>query len=354
MPLLFYTWLYFILLCLYFTLLEFYLLQFCFILTWCYFTLLESTSFYHASASLYLNLLWLCLIRVHSTTALLHSAMVLFYYILDSTMSIYFSLLESTSFQQASTSLYLTPVHFTMALLHSTWLYFTLLEFYLLQFCFILTWCYFTLLESTSFYHASASLYLNLLWLCLIRVHSTTALLHSAMVLFYYILDSTMSIYFSLLESTSFQQASTSLYLTPVHFTMALLHSTWLYHCSTSNLLHSSYYWSTTWFYFTLYWTLPHSTMPPLHCTWLYYTSQYLYLTLVDSTSLYHASTWLCLTLLHSTMSLLNSTWIYFILPWLHLTLLHSILPYYFPILHSTCMNQLHFTMLLHSSCLPT
>ena len=98
-----------------------------FILPWFYFTLLDSLAW------LYLTVLWLYLILLHSTM-------------------LYFALLESTSFYHGSILLY-----------------------------FILQWLYFTLLESTSLYHCSSALSLTLLCfillcfilLCMVLLHYT-------------------------------------------------------------------------------------------------------------------------------------------------------------------------------------
>ena len=67
-----------------------------------------------------------------------------------------------------------------------------------------------------------------------------------------------------------------------------------------------------------LYPTLSHFTMTLLHYTWLYRTLQWLYLILLHSTALYP-------TLSPSTMALLHYTWLYPTLQWLYCTLLHSI-----------------------------
>ena len=116
-------------------------------LPWHYFSLLDSTVFYHSSTLLYLTLCQYTMAPLYLT---LH----------HSSMPIY-------------TSLYLNLQHFTVALLHSTcmtlhyspWLYFTVLDSTSLQ------WFYFTLLHSTLRYLGYIALYLTLL-------HSIVALLH--------------------------------------------------------------------------------------------------------------------------------------------------------------------------------
>ena len=168
-------------------------------------------------------------------------------------------------------------------------------------------------------------------------------------------------------------------YITLLHSTVVLLHSTSLY--LTLNIaiyiytLHStSVYHGSTWFYFALLWlylTLLHSTMAPLHSKmalymtqpwfyfqihhdftslyipWLYwtlfFTLQWLYLTLqcmglYESAALSHGPTSLC----HDSTSLYHgSTWpFFFTLPWLYLTLLHSAMT----LLHNTT------TLLYHGS----
>ena len=200
--------------------------------------------------------------------------------------SLYFTLLfpytslylhESTSFYHASSlilSPYLTLVHFTIALLHSTWINFILPCLYFTQLVSLyLTLVHFTNIYtslhlnqlhsimhdgsrslhltvssyygSTSHYHCSTSFCLNLLY-------STIGLLH-------YTWLSTIALCFSVLDSTSFLLSS--FYSTLLHSTLALLHSTIV---STSHYL--------TLFHSTkvlLYWTLHHFIIPRLHYTWI-------------------------------------------------------------------------------------
>ena len=120
-----------------------------------------------------------------------------------------------------------------------------------------------------------------------------------------------------------------------LHFTMALLGSTWLqyslpwlylalpdfttlYHGSPwlylslldSTTLHHGFIWLCS----ALLDSTPIYTMALLGSSWLYYTLYH------DSTTLYHGSTGICsiyLTLVHSTMALLGCTWVDYTLPWL-------------------------------------
>ena len=131
-----------------------------------------------------------------------------------------------------------------MALLHSSWLYITLL------------WLYFSPLDSTLFYSGSTSLYLNL-------HHSTLGLLHSTSPQI--ILP---SLYFTLLDLTLLYHGSilysTWLYITPPWLYFSLLDSTLLYHSSTSlYLIHYS-------ILALLHSTLLYITLALLHSAWLY------------------------------------------------------------------------------------
>ena len=181
---------------------------------------------------------------------------------------------------------------------------------------FILSQVDFTLLDSTSFCSSYNSLYLNLR-------HSITALLYAP------------ELYLIPLDSTSFYHRSTSsiwlylfyhgctgLYLTLLHSTLPLLDTKLHF---TMALLHS------IWIYFSLSWLhsiLLHSTMALLHSSWFYFVLPRLYFIVFACSWFYHGCTslyqccaslcfilpWLFLTLLHPTMALLNCTWFYFIL----------------------------------------
>ena len=129
-------------------------------------------------------------------------------------------------------------------------------------------------------YHSSSSL-------CLTLLLSTMALLHST---FLYI--TLPWLYFTLLESTSLYHRSTSLYLSLHYSTMAL---------HLSSLLNIS----LPWLYFTqlfLPWLYMHySTMVLLNSTWLYSTLSWLYFCLLYSTLIY-----ITMALSHSQMSILD------------------------------------------------
>jgi len=97
-------------------------------------------------------------------------------------------------------------------------------------------------------------------------------------------------------------------YFTPLHSTLLYHGSTSLYfilHYNTIAVLHSSY-----------------STKALLQFTWLYIALPWLYFTLPDSMLLYHCSTPLHFNLHYSIMALLHSSSLYF-------TLLHSTLLYH-------------------------
>ena len=98
--------------------------------------LLDCTSLYHGSTSIYLTSLILTLL--HFAIALLDS--ILFYH------GLYYTVLKGTTVYHKSTWLYFT-------LLHLPWLYFTLLVVILPCFYIILFQFYVTLLDSTSLYH---------------------------------------------------------------------------------------------------------------------------------------------------------------------------------------------------------
>ena len=103
----------------------------------------------------------------------------------------------------------MTLIHSTGVLIHSTWLYYTptmAQPHSTIAFLYILQWPYFTLhekLHSTVVLIRSTSLYYILAWL-------------------YYILP---RLYWTLLASTTFYHGSSLLYLDLLHPTMALLHS---------------------------------------------------------------------------------------------------------------------------------
>ena len=181
--------------------------------TWLYVTLyvilLESTSFYHCCTSLYLTL--------HDTTmALLDSTFLYFtlpwlYFILFTVPWLYNNLLDSTSLYCRRTLLHSTWQYFTMPLLHSTSLYITLPWLYFTQ---LDCSSYFPLLESTLFYHGS--IYLILLGSVLI-CHSSTS---PYLTLLYYAFP---SLYFH--HST--EALAISLNLTLLLFNIALLPCGW-------------------------------------------------------------------------------------------------------------------------------
>ena len=132
-------------------------------------------------------------------------------------------LLDSTIFYQDSTSLYYTLHYSTMVLLHSTRLYITL------------PWLYFTLHNSTMAILLSTWQYIIIPWLYFLLLDPNS---------------DTMSLYFTLLDSTLLHYGSTSLYWTLHYSTMTPLHSTrhyitlpWHYftlHCSTMGLHHTT------------------------------------------------------------------------------------------------------------------
>ena len=212
----------------------------CYTLPWLYLALLDSTTLYHGST-------W-----QHVT---LHCAM---------------ALLDLNTHHLASTGVYLTLLHpimslrdwlqYTMSLLGSTWLYYTL------------TWDYWTLLGSTWLYYSLPWLYSALL--------DPTTLCHGSTWQQVTLLDCAMA----LLDPTTRHLASTGVYLTLLHSIMALLN--WL-----------------------------QSTLAVLGSKWLYYTPA-----LLVSTPLFHGSTWLYLTLVHSTLAQLG--WLYHTLPRLYFALL--------------------------------
>ena len=152
--------------------------------------------------------------------------------------------------------------------------------------------------------HSNIALYLT-------RVHFTLALPYSTSLCYTLQLP-----YLTLLHSTELYDWSTLFYLIPLHTTRALPDST-------------SLYFTLPWIYFIVV----NSTIAVLDSTWLYYTPTLLYSILRDSTSLYDWScsrlillhttmalpkfTSLYCTVLHSTIDLLYSTRLYYILPWL-------------------------------------
>ena len=140
----------------------------------------------------------------------------------------------------------------------------------------------------------------------------------------------------TLRNSTIFYHGSTSRYLTLYYSTMALAHLRDFTLIYTMALLHSS------WLYITLpclcftlldltlfYHGSPlHSTSPHIILPWLYVTLHYSTLALLPSAWLYftlhyYGSTSFFLTPYDSTMALLHSTWLYMTLHWLYFILLH-------------------------------
>ena len=165
------------------------------------------------------------------------------------------AIFSSTSLYHDFTSICLTLLYFTMALVHCTWLYITLID------------------STLIFYRSPSPLFDSYS----IHMHGST-LLH---------LDFTW-LYLTLLLSW-------------FHFSV---------HDSTISLLHSTLlYIALPWLYFPLYFTLDYSTMTLLHSSLLYITLPWFYFTLLYPSSLYHGSTSLYLTLLLCTMALLHSTW---------------------------------------------
>ena len=146
-----------------------------------------------------------------STRALLDFT---FYYtLLDSILHASMAQFESTWIYQGSTWLYF--------LLHSTWLYITLL-----------LWLYLTLLEYTILYHSSLWSYTWLYYVC-----TTMALLHSTIALcdLTWLYTTLPWLHFNLLGSTTLYHSSTWSYLTLLDPTTLYQgsHSTWFYHGST-------------------------------------------------------------------------------------------------------------------------
>ena len=136
-----------------------------------------------------------------------------------------------------------STLYTTMALLHSSWFYMALLQSTLLHSTLLyitLPWLFLTLLYSifspTMTLCTVKNLVLNVLhsWLyihyhgctllCLILHYSNMALLQSTLH------HSTMALYFTLLDST----ISKSFYITLPWLYLTLIHSIFLYHCSTS------------------------------------------------------------------------------------------------------------------------
>ena len=170
-----------------------------------------------------------------------------------------------------------------MAQLHSIRLYITL------------PLLYFTLLDSTLPYHGSALLYIIVPWLYFSLLdsihHSTMAQLHSS-----WLYITLPWLFFTLHDSTELYHGTSSLYVTLQNSTMV---------------------------YFSLLDYIQLYTMAKLHSTWLYITLPWLYFTLLDSASIYHCSTSLYYTLHYSTMALFHTTWLYITLPCLYFTLLY-------------------------------
>ena len=178
-----------------------------------YFSVLDSTVFYHGCTLLYLTLYYSFMVLLQS---ILDSRLQWLYLDLYITLQwFYFTLLYSTLFYHDSTVPGSTILfHGFTSLYYSTGLYI------------FLQWVCFTLLDSTAFYHGSTSLYLTLQYSFMDLLHPTRL----------YIIPQWL--YFTL-DSALLYLVSTSLYLTPLQSTIALLHSTWLYVLqSTIALLH--------------------------------------------------------------------------------------------------------------------
>ena len=157
-------------------------------------TLLESSAFYHSSSSLCLNLYitipWLYftvyLTLNYSTMALLHST-----WLYTTLQFLYFTLLDFTSLFHGSTSLFLNLyiiLYHGCTLLYLT-LHYSIMALFNLTLLDSTTALYFTLLDSTLLYHGSIlhSTWLNIslksLYCTLLDPirYSTMALLHSTL-----------------------------------------------------------------------------------------------------------------------------------------------------------------------------
>ena len=157
---------------------------------------------------LYITLPWLYFILLSSTVALLHSTVLYCTLLYHGSTSLNFSLhlvysmvlLYPTLLFHGSTSLYFTLHYSSMALLHSTW-------FHIMQ-----PWFYFTPLYSTFLYPVSTSLSITVHYSTMALHHLYVALNYSTKTSLYVLYINLQWLYFTLLDPMLLFHGYTSLY----------------------------------------------------------------------------------------------------------------------------------------------